>query len=98
MNWFKKKRIYLDYAAATPADVRLKLESTGALPACGAACEEVALGSLTTFDDVFHSLCMPLSGFTAGGVDLSQFETLVITALDINGSYSFYVDNLRFEQ
>jgi hypothetical protein len=99
LSAFATGTVKFDLKAPAGATLRMKLESTGASGACTTFCEEVNLASYTSFDNNYRSVSIPVTTFTGGGVDMSQFETLVITAVTIgNASFSFYVDNLRFEQ
>jgi hypothetical protein len=90
-----------DLRAPAGTHIYVKLASSGAPDDCSSGapfCEEISIDNMVIFDGLFHSISIPLSTFTSGGLDLSQFETLAITAKPVDAAFSFYVDNIRLER
>jgi hypothetical protein len=84
--------VRFDMKAPAGATIKLKMQSTD-----GGSTEIPIDPGQLIFDGLyFHSISFPLSTFS--GVTFSLFQSITITAFGSSGNYSFFLDNLRFEQ
>jgi len=96
LSAYNNGTVVLDFRAPAGKEVWIKLEWGGA----GSAERRLRQDVGAVFDDGYHNVSIPLGSFGVGTTELSQFKAISFYAHDPDpvGTFSFYLDNLRFER
>ncbi len=92
LSAFNNGSVKFDIKAPAGKIIKLKLEWETLQSAI------VLISNYTVFDNQFHSVSIPMSAFTGRNLSLCEGVAFVVEPPDANGTFTFYIDNLRFER